>query len=343
MQAPRVYIIAEAGVNHNGDEARALEMVRVAARAGADAVKFQTFSADALAAVSAPRAAYQDRNLGEAGTQLDMLRALELSRDAHHRVQDACAEAGIDFLSTPFDLASLAFLVDDLNVTRLKVGSGDLTNTPLVRAVAQTGLPAILSTGMATLEDIAEALAQFTDRSGVTLLQCTSDYPAPPEAINLRAMQTLKDRFGLPVGFSDHSIGGHLAVAAVAMGATVIEKHFTLDRTLPGPDHAASLEPDELAAMIRHIRDTQAALGTGEKTPTPAEREVAIAARKSLIALTDIAAGEPFTEANLGVKRPGNGMRPVLYWDMLGTPARHAYAADDLIDEPAPNAGGTRS
>ncbi|MBT4738881.1 MAG: N-acetylneuraminate synthase [Rhodospirillaceae bacterium] len=359
---PHTFVIAEAGVNHNGDIARARAMVDVAADAGADAIKFQSFKSEKLATARAPKAAYQVRNTGADDSQAAMLKALELSDDNHRVLFDASAAAGIEFLSTPFDEDSLGLLVRTLNVRRLKIASGELTNAPLLLAMARTGKPVILSTGMARIEDIKEALGvlafgyttlaenlnlvpgipaftnAYNSESGqaalasqVTLLHCTSNYPATAESINLRAIETLGATFGLPVGLSDHSQGIAIATAAVARGASVIEKHFTLDATLPGPDHTASLEPPALRDMIAAIRCVEVALGTGEKTFGAEEQNTAAVARKSLVATASIAQGEIFTETNLGSRRPGDGIAPIHYWDILGTSADRAYDVDDLI------------
>ncbi len=352
-----ITLIAEAGVNHNGSLDRALEMVDVAAAAGADVVKFQTFNADALATAQAPKADYQKITTDAGESQLEMLRALELDADAHRALLSRCAEKNIEFLSTPFDLASLDLLVLELKLSRLKIGSGELTNAPLVHAAASRGLDIILSTGMATLDEVQGALgvlahgllqrstpdeasfsAAFASSEGqealrahVTLLHCTSAYPTPDGDVNLGAIKTLADSFGLPVGFSDHSEGTVLSIAAIAAGAMMIEKHFTLDRALPGPDHKASLEPDELAALVSGVRRVSAAMGDGEKTPRAIERATADVARKSLVANTAIAVGDVFTPKNLTVKRPGTGLNPSLYWSLLGTQAARPYDTDDLI------------
>lgn len=356
----QTFIIAEAGVNHNGSLERAVELVRIAAEAGADAIKFQTFKADRIAAATAPKADYQSRNTGDDGSQIAMLKALELSDDDHRALVKASADAGIEFMSTPFDEDSATFLVKEIGVKRLKVGSGELTNAPLLLHLARTGRPIILSTGMATLDEVGTALSVlafgYTDaetarpsatlfeevytseagqralRENVTLLHCTSDYPAAPETINLRAMDALRERFNLPVGFSDHSAGLYISAAAVALGAEVIEKHFTVDRTLPGPDHKASLEPADLALMVEAIRAVEHSLGSGVKEPVAAERNTAAVARKSLVALEDIAAGDEFTTQNLGVKRPGTGVSPLAFWRYLGTKAARAYNRDDRIE-----------
>ncbi|MGH6946944.1 MAG: N-acetylneuraminate synthase [Kiloniellales bacterium] len=355
----RVTVIAEAGVNHNGDLDRALALVDAAAEAGADVVKFQTFRAEGVASRFADKADYQKQTTDAAQSQVEMLRALELDREAHKSVMARCESRGIEFLSTPFDLDSLAFLVDDLKLGRLKIGSGDLTNAPLLLALARGRVPAILSTGMATLEEIREALgvlafgylggdapsrAAFAAAYGsadgrrqlakrVTLLHCTTEYPAPHGELNLKAMDAMVEAFGLPVGFSDHSLGTSAAVAAAGRGAVMVEKHLTLDRSLPGPDHRASLEPGELALMTAAIREVEAALGDGIKVPQPSEAKNKPIARKSLIAARPIKAGEPFTAENVTTKRPGSGLPPLLLWDLLGRTASRDYRADEPIAE----------
>jgi len=354
-----VFVIAEAGVNHNGQVDMALRLVDAAAAAGADAVKFQTFRAEALAAPGAPMAAYQNRTMGNDESQLAMLRALELSTDAHRAVVERCCQRQIRFLSTPFDLGSLDFLVRDLAVDRLKIGSGDLTNAPLLLAASRSGLPIILSTGMATMEEIAAALGilafgyisdrgwqpsrpafseAFASPAGtrvlkekVTLLHCTTEYPAPPEEANLRALLSLRQAFDLAVGFSDHTAGIAVATAAVALGAVTIEKHLTLDRSLKGPDHAASLEPGEFKALVDAVRTIEVALGDGEKRPAPSEIKNKVVARKSLVARTRIAKGERFTAENLGTLRPGNGVSALDYFDWLDRPANRDYAPGEAI------------
>ena len=357
----RTFVIAEAGVNHNGDLARADEMIAAAAEAGADAIKFQTFVPEACIAAAAPKAAYQKAATGSEEGQLAMVRRLALGRDDFRRLAATARSRGLVFLSTAFDHESLAFLVDRLDVTPFKVASGEITNAPLLHAHALTGRPLLLSTGMASLGEIEFALGliahaglhpgdpprtreavrdAWTSEEGrrivaerVTLLHCVSAYPAPDESLDLRSIATLRTAFGLPVGYSDHSIGIAAPMAAVALGATVIEKHFTLDRTLPGPDHAASLEPDELAEMVAGIRCVEAALGDGAKRIGATERANRAVARKSLVAARPIRRGEPFTPDNLTAKRPGTGRDPFHYWRLLGTPAARDYAADELIDE----------
>lgn len=358
MGDSRIQVIAEAGVNHNGSLETALALVDAAADAGADAVKFQTFNAAALASALAPKAGYQTRTTGDGESQLDMLRRLELDRAAHHQLAARCRERGIEFLSSPFDLASLSFLVEELRVARLKLGSGELTNGPMLLAAARSGLPLILSTGMGTLAEIEAALGVlalgYTQRDAtpsretvtralgepearaclarnVTLLHCTTEYPAPVADVNLRAMDTIRAAFGLPIGYSDHTDGLVASIAAAARGATVIEKHFTLDRGLPGPDHRASIEPATLAELVAAVRQVEALLGGPWKLPSPSEQANLAVARKSLCALAPIRQGERFTTANLGVKRPGTGVSPMAYWEWLGRSASRDFGADEVI------------
>ena len=354
-----VYIIAEAGVNHNGDLERALALVDAAANTGADAVKFQTFRPEALVTADARQADYQIRNQGDAGSQRAMLERLVLSDADHRALMQHCATRAIDFLSSPFDPGSAAFLVRDLGLRRIKLGSGELTNGPLLLQLAQAGCDLILSTGMATLDEVREALgvlafgylnqgapagraalqhaleplpARDTLQQRVTLLHCTTEYPCPPDQVNLRAMDTLAEAFGLTVGYSDHTEGIAVAVAAAARGARVIEKHFTLDRSLPGPDHAASLEPAQLTALVDAVRTVSLALGRAQKRPAAVEHQNASVARKSLVATRPIRRGEAFSAANLAAKRPGHGRCPLDYWDLLGQPAPRDYAADEVLE-----------
>lgn len=349
-----VLLIAEAGVNHNGDLSLAHQLVDAAADAGAEAVKFQTFVPEQLASQHAAKAGYQQHSPQDNENQLAMLRELALGHRQHRELLAHCIERGITFLSSPFDSISASFLTDELQLPVIKLGSGELTNGPLLWQLARSDRSLILSTGMATLEEIRDALGllchaqqtssetpQSDDFGGcfvpglldrrVTLLHCTTEYPCPPGNVNLLAMDTLKDTFGLPVGYSDHTQGIDVALAAAARGARVIEKHFTLDRKLPGPDHVASLMPDELSALIRGVRTIEQALGSGQKCPGPVETENARVARKSLCALEKLAAGAPFTPDNLGSKRPGNGMSPMHFWELLGEKASREYAADELI------------
>lgn len=330
-----VTIIAEAGVNHNGSPEAALRLIDEAAAAGADFVKFQTFSANRLTTTSAPRAEYQIQALGGAGTQLEMLRRLELSVADHENLRNHCNVRGIGFLSTGFDTESVDFLVS-MGVGLLKIPSGELTNLPYLRRVGSHGKPVAISTGMATMAEVAEAVAALENsglpRSLMTLLHCTTEYPTPMADVNLRAMLALRDRFGVEVGYSDHTLGIEVPVAAVALGAVIIEKHFTLDKEQTGPDHRASLEPAELAAMVRAIRNIEVALGDGVKGPRAGELENAKAARKSIVAARAIRAGEAFSAGNLAVKRPGTGVSPMRWDEVMGRIARRNYAADELIE-----------
>lgn len=348
-----LFVIAEAGVNHNGDIGLALELIDAAAAAGSDAVKFQTFIPENLVTAGAGKAAYQKRTTDADESQLAMLRRLALPLDAYPRLVERCRAKGIRFLSTPFDTASLDFLTRTVGIDLLKLSSGAVVHGPLLLAAARTGLPLILSTGMSTLAEIGRAVrllgwgmahadghpaADVLDygpvpgKDRLTLLHCTTEYPAPLAEVNLRAMDTLAGHFGLPVGYSDHTEGIHVSVAAAARGASVIEKHFTLDRALPGPDHKASLEPGELTEMVRAIRAVELALGSADKAPTPAEREVAPVARVSLVAARPIAMGEAFTHENLAVKRPGTGISGLEYWNWLGQLAGRDYQSDEVID-----------
>jgi N-acetylneuraminate synthase len=334
-----VFVIAEAGVNHNGSLAMALQLVEAAAAAGADAVKFQSFHAHLLAAAGAPRAVYQQEATGAAGDQLEMLRALELTADEQRQVAAHCRECGIEFLSSPFDADSIDLLAT-FGLQRLKVPSGELVDVPYLRRVAALGLPLIVSTGMATLSEVGAALAVLEvagcPRDRVTVLHCSTEYPTPPADVNLRAMVTMRDAFGVAVGYSDHTEGHTVAVAAAALGAVVLEKHLTLDRTLPGPDHRASLEPGAFGAMVVALRAVELALGDGVKRPTAAELENATVARKSIVAARTIAAGETLTADNLTVKRPGSGMSPLRWDDVVGLSASRSYEPDDPIAEPLP-------
>lgn len=356
-----VFVIAEAGVNHNGSLDMAKELIEAAARAGADAVKFQTFKATEIVSRFAPKAAYQQRNTDETESQLEMIRKLELSIEDHRVLIEHARQNGIEFLSTPFDAGSLTLLVDDLGLRTIKIPSGEITNAPFLVKIAATGCRMILSTGMSTLGEVESALsmlaygalvpvdhppgraafeAAYMSPSGqallrerVVLLHCSTEYPAPVADVNLKAMDVMAQAFGLPVGYSDHTEGIHISVAAAARGACLIEKHFTLDKKLPGPDHKASLEPDELSAMIRAIRDIALALGDGIKRPSVTELKNRDVVRKSLVAARPIAVGELFSEENLTCKRPGTGVSPMAYWNRLGTTATRDYGADELVEE----------
>jgi N,N'-diacetyllegionaminate synthase len=328
-------IIAEAGVNHNGDPSEALRLVDAAAAARADAVKFQTFRADRLAAPHAVKAAYQTRSTGAAESQVDMLRRLELSRAAHAELVARCRERDIMFLSSAFDIDSLD-LLRELGVERFKVPSGEITNLPYLRHLGAFGSPVLLSTGMATLEEVSCALGVLTEagtpRELITLLQCNTEYPTPMADANLRAMTAMRETFGVSVGYSDHTVGIEVSLAAAALGASVIEKHFTRSRAQDGPDHAASLEPGELAQMVAAIRNIEMAMGDGIKRPSPSEQPNIAVARKSIVAATAIRAGELFTGANLTVKRPGTGVSPMQWDRVLGRPAPRDFAPDELIE-----------
>lgn len=353
-------IIAEAGVNHNGSEKLAFKLVDVAVAAGVDIVKFQTFKASKLVTVNAKQADYQVKNTQKVESQLSMLNRLELSYEFHHELVNYCNQKGIEFLSTAFDEESLAFLVNDLGLKKLKIPSGELTNAPLVLQHAQSGCDLIVSTGMATLAEVESALGviafgylgesdvlpsleafqsayfsvegQKLLKEKVTVLHCTTEYPAPMIDINLKAMDTLGAAFNLKVGYSDHSAGIEIPIAAVARGALLIEKHFTLDKSMEGPDHKASLEPYELKAMTSAIRNVELAIGNGVKGPRPSEIKNKAIARKSLVAAKYIKEGELFCEDNLQVKRPGDGLSPYSYWDLIGKVATASYQEGDLIN-----------
>jgi N,N'-diacetyllegionaminate synthase len=331
----QTFIIAESGVNHNGRLDLAIEMVDVAAVAGADAVKFQTFKAEKIIAVNAPKAGYQTENTGSDESQLEMVKKLELDEAAHVTLLNHCREKGIQFLSTPFDLESID-LLNRLGLNIFKIPSGEITNLPYLRKMGSLNKQLILSTGMADLgeiEDALEVLSEFgTPLENITILHCNTEYPTPFEDVNLRAMLTIRNAFpGISVGYSDHTNGIEVPIAAVAIGATVIEKHFTLDRNLPGPDHKASLEPDELKAMVQAIRNIDKALGTGFKRPSPSELKNKLIARKSLVATRPIKAGERFQADNITAKRPGAGISPMRWDEVLGQIAQKDYEKDELI------------
>lgn len=353
-----IYIIAEAGVNHNGSLDIAKELIDVAANSGADAVKFQTFNASKIVSMNAPKAEYQMKNTEKNESQLKMIKKLELDKSAHYELQKYCKERNIDFLSTPFDMESVDFLVDKLDLQKIKIGSGEITNGPLLLHIARKNKPIILSTGMSTLGEVENALSvlaygflSIDERPGkkvfqeayfsiagqqalkdkVMLLHCTTQYPAHFNEVNLKAMDTLGSAFDLPVGYSDHTEGITIPIAAAARGASVIEKHFTLDRNLPGPDHKASLEPEELKEMVSSIRIIESAMGDGIKRPANSEIQNRDIARKSLVALKRIREGDVFVETNLGFKRPGTGISPMEYWDYLGKNADADFEEDSEI------------
>ncbi len=335
MKEPqRTLVIAEAGVNHNGDIDLAFRLVDVAAEAGADYVKFQTFSADRMVTRTALKADYQIRTTPGEETQHAMLRRLELSVDMHRQLMVRCAERGIGFLSTGFDIESVDFL-HGLGQRLFKIPSGEITNLPYLRHIGRFGGDVILSTGMANLGEVEAALEAIesagTPRIQITVLHCTTEYPAPVSEVNLRAMVAMQSAFGVRVGYSDHTQGIEVSIAAVALGARVIEKHFTLDRSLPGPDHRASLEPQDLKAMVLAVRHVEKALGTGIKRPAPGEERNKVVVRKSIVAAKAIRQGELFSMDNLAIKRPGHGLSPMLLDDVLGRPARRDFSADELI------------
>lgn len=326
-------IIAEAGVNHNGDFETAKRLAIAAKEAGADIVKFQTANVDSLVSEYAEMADYQKKNTGKAGSQREMLQEILLSYHEFVKLSDFCEKIGIKFLSTPFDIESIHFL-SDLKVNVWKIPSGEITNYPYLVEIARTGLPIILSTGMSTLDEIGEAidLLQKYGSGKITLLHCTTEYPTPYQHVNLNAMSTLRERFGLDIGYSDHTLGIEIPIAAVALGAVIIEKHFTLSREMEGPDHKASLEPDELKEMVQSIRKLEKALGDGKKQPTDVEEKNAMVARKSIIAGKDIRKGELLTEENLTTKRPGTGISPMKWNEILGTVAIRDFKKDELVE-----------
>jgi len=331
----KTLIIAEAGVNHNGDLALAKKLIASAAAAGADLVKFQSFITSKSISLQAPKAQYQKGSTDPAESQFDMVRKLELTRTDHEELIEECRRHGIGFFSTAFDTESFDMLIE-LGMDFVKIPSGEITNLPLLRHMAACGKPVILSTGMATLGDIEAAIDVLeqagTTRAQITVLHCTTEYPTPMSEVNLRAMQSIHAAFGVAVGYSDHTQGIEVAIAAVAMGATVIEKHFTLDRNLPGPDHQASLEPAELKAMVASIRNIEVALGDGIKRLTPSEARNKPVARKSLVASQAIKAGEAFNAKNITAKRPGTGISPMRWEEVMDRVAARDFAADELIE-----------
>jgi N,N'-diacetyllegionaminate synthase len=331
----RTLIIAEAGVNHNGDIELAKQLIDVAAEAGADLVKFQTFNANRLATRTAKKADYQNQTTGSKESQYEMLRRLELTLDMHKELIEHCAIRNIGFFSTGFDVESLDLLVS-LGQERFKIPSGEITNLPYLRHVGQIGKPVILSTGMANIGEIEAAIDVLeqagTLRSSITVLHCTTEYPTPMNEVNLRAMQSIGKAFGVAVGYSDHTRGIEVAIAAVAMGAAIIEKHFTLDRNLVGPDHQASLEPSELKAMVAAIRNIEIALGDGIKRITPSETKNKPVARKSLVAKCSINKGEVFSVENITTKRPGGGISPMHWDEVIGHIAARDFSTDELIE-----------
>ena len=331
----RTIIIAEAGVNHNGDIELAKHLIDAAANAGADIVKFQTFNADELASKNAPKASYQMQTTGNVQSQLEMLRQLELNEEMHEILLTHCDERAVEFLSSGFDVKSLDYLAS-LGATRFKIPSGEIVNLPYLRRVGGFGKSIIMSTGMATFGEIDSALEVLegagTSRQQITILHCNTEYPTPMQDVNLRAMCGIREAFGVAVGYSDHSSGIEVPIAAVALGATVIEKHLTLDRDLPGPDHKASLEPEEFKAMVSAIRNVQLAMGDGIKRPSPSEAKNKPTVRKSLVAAKQIRAGEQFTAENVGVKRPGTGISPMRWDEVIGKRAWRDFKEDEALD-----------
>lgn len=329
-----VIIIAEAGVNHNGDLKLAKQMVEKAKQAGADYIKFQTFVAEDLVIDRAEKADYQKRETGNNESQLEMLEKLALPNEAFVELKKYCDKVGIGFLSTPFDLKSIDFL-SSLDMDYWKIPSGEITNLPYLEKIAKTGKKVILSTGMSELDEIQDAvdILEKNGSSDIILLHCNTEYPTPFEDVNLRAMEQMRDIFHKTVGYSDHTKGIEIPIAAVALGAKVIEKHFTLDRQMEGPDHKASLEPEELAAMAMAIRNIESALGDGKKRKTVSERHNVNIVRKSIVVSRDIKVGEIFTEDNITVKRPGNGISPMAWYQIIGKKAKRDYKKDTLIEK----------
>ncbi|HEB7530892.1 TPA: N-acetylneuraminate synthase [Campylobacter coli] len=330
----KTLVIAEAGVNHNGDLNLAKKLIDVASEAGADYVKFQTFKTELCISKNAQKAEYQLKTTSKIESQFEMVKKLELSKQAHEILMEYCKERNIKFLSTAFDLKSIDLLVE-LGIDIFKIPSGEITNLPYLRKIAQLNKKIILSTGMATLGEIEKALGVLvengTEREKIIILHCNTEYPTPFEDVNLKAMKTIKEAFKLPVGYSDHTLGITIPIAAVSMGACVIEKHFTLDKAMRGPDHLASLEPSELKAMIKAIRELEKAFGDGIKKPSKSESKNINIGRKSLIAIGPIKKGDLFTESNLGIKRPGNGISPMEWDNIIGKIATRDFDIDELI------------
>ena len=329
-----VFLIAEAGVNHNGSFDLACRMIDVAKKAGVDCIKFQTFRSSSLVTHNARKAEYQQKTTGNASqSQEEMLKKLELSYDEFLALKEYCDTIGICFLSTPFDFKSIDFL-NSVEMPFWKIPSGEITNLPYLLALAKTGKPVVMSTGMSKMEEIEAAIKVLRENGTkeIKLLHCNTEYPTPFEDVNLRAMKTMRDAFGLEVGYSDHTSGIEVAIAAAALGATIIEKHFTLDHNMEGPDHKASLEPDELAAMVRAIRNIESALGSGTKEPSDSEKKNMEIARKSLVAARKIRKGELLTEENLTTKRPGSGISPMKWFEVIGTKAVRDFEEDEEIE-----------
>ena len=333
--ARRTYIIAEAGVNHNGSIKTAKKMIDAAAKAGADAVKFQTFVPEEIVCGNAPKAEYQKRTTGSRGSQLDMLKRLALDDNAHRELLGYCSRKRISFLSSPFDMQSIN-LLNDLGLKVFKIPSGEITNLPYLQKIGSLKKQIIMSTGMADIKEIDRALKILmkagTSKRNITLLHCNTEYPTPLEDVNLLAMVTIRKRFGVKVGYSDHTLGIEVPVAAVALGAEVIEKHFTLNKNMKGPDHKASLEPKELKMMVSAIRNVEKAIGNGIKRPSPSEMENRTIVRKSIVASRDIKKGKAFSEENITTKRPGTGINPMLWNNIIGRKAMKSYRENDPIE-----------
>lgn len=329
----KTFIIAEAGDNHNGSRELAFRLIDKAVEAGADCVKFQTFITEEIISKRAEKAEYQKAATGSDESQYQMVKKLELSFEQFRELQKYAEERGITFLSTPFDIPSVEFL-DSINIPCFKIPSGEITNLPYLIKIAETGRDVIMSTGMAELNEIESAINILREHGSgdISLLHCNTEYPTPYEDVNLRAMLTLKEKFGVRVGYSDHTQGIEVPIAAVALGAEIIEKHFTLDHNMEGPDHKASLEPDELKQMVDGIRKTEKALGNGIKTASPSEKKNIQIARKSIVARRDIKKGEILTEENLAVKRPGNGISPMRWYEVIGTKAIRDFSEDEMIE-----------
>lgn len=328
----KVFIIAEAGVNHNGSIEIAKRLVDGAVEAGVDAIKFQTFKAEKLVTKSASKANYQKENTNQAETQFEMLKKLELSKEMHIELLQYCREKGIQFISAPFDMESIEVL-EELKIEIFKIPSGEITNLPYLRKIGKLNRKVILSTGMSNLDEIRKAVQVLYEEGtqDITILHCNTQYPTPMEDVNLRAMQTIKEKLNIKVGYSDHTLGIEVPIAAVAMGACVIEKHFTLDKNMKGPDHKASLDCKELAEMVRSIRNIEKALGREEKNITASELKNIEVARKSIVAARDICKGEVYSEENLTTKRPGNGISPMRWDEVIGQVANQNYKKDELI------------
>lgn len=328
----RTFIIAEAGVNHNGDIEIAKKMIDAASAAGADAVKFQTFKAERIVSINAPKAEYQIENTNNTESQYQMLKKLEIDKETHLELMEYCKEKNIMFLSTPFDIDSVHMLME-LGIEIIKIPSGEITNLPYLREVARQKKKVILSTGMSNMQEVKEAvdIIRQNGSEDITVLHCNTQYPTPMEDVNLRAMISMREKLELPVGYSDHTQGIEVPIAAAAMGAMVVEKHFTLDKTMEGPDHKASLEPDELSEMVKAIRNIEKALGDGNKNITESEKDNLSIVRKSIVAACRIEKGELFTEKNLTVKRPGNGISPMKWDEIIGKVSDKTYEVDEVI------------